>query len=276
MRAATLHIPKPCAESWDQMTPTAAGRHCTACQKPVVDFTLMTDAEILALLMQAAGKSTCGRFRAGQLDRPLLSPEPASHWRRWLGAVLTAGSLSSLSLHKAAAQTTSASYSGGGPEPSIKPVTTVAPVPTAKAQPLQNQPALAPQPQLFAQVLLVRGVVLDASSHEPIPGATVLIKNTALGTSTNAAGEFELAIATASQGGRLQVSSVGYNRVEQNIPAPTSSDSTAIVLPPMVLQTDTTMLGGLEVMVSVKPYSWRPRALYYWGKYWLTRPFRRY
>ena len=277
MRASViLSIPQPCAESWDAMTLTAAGRHCAACQKPVVDFTLKTDAEILTLLAQFVGQSTCGRFRADQLNRPFLrSPEPASRWRGWLSAVLTTVSLSALSTIKTTAQTMPAIYSGGGPEPSAKPATTVSPRPVAEAQPLINQPVTVLPPQAIAP-LLVRGVVQDAGSHDPIPGATVLIKNTVLGTSTNAAGEFELMLTSASQGTQLQISSVGYKTLIQSIPSPTGSAGAAIILPPMVLQMDTTMLGGMEVSISIKPYSWRPRALYYWGKYWLTRPFRRY
>ncbi|MDQ2793387.1 MAG: hypothetical protein M3Y12_05195, partial [Bacteroidota bacterium] len=66
MRPATfLIIPQPCPESWDAMSPTDMGRHCAACAKTVVDFTLKTDAEILAHLAGAVAGRTCGRFAAG-------------------------------------------------------------------------------------------------------------------------------------------------------------------------------------------------------------------
>ena len=37
-----LHIPTPCQESWDAMTPTADGRHCASCNHAVIDLTIMS------------------------------------------------------------------------------------------------------------------------------------------------------------------------------------------------------------------------------------------
>ena len=88
----TLTIPQPCHESWAAMSPTATGRHCAACAKTVVDFTLKTDAEILAHLAGAAPGRTCGRFAAGQLERPLQRAAPvapAARWRAWLAAIVS-------------------------------------------------------------------------------------------------------------------------------------------------------------------------------------------
>ena len=87
----SLTIPQPCHQSWSAMTPATAGRHCAACEKTVVDFTLKTDAEILAFLAGAARGRTCGRFTAGQLERPLQRPAPAApsgRWRAWLAAAV--------------------------------------------------------------------------------------------------------------------------------------------------------------------------------------------
>ncbi|WP_310394901.1 hypothetical protein [Hymenobacter sp.] len=85
-----LTIPQPCNESWAAMTPAATGHHCAACQQTVVDFTRHTDAEILAHLARAAGARTCGRFAAGQLERPLQRAAPAAltRWRAWLAAAM--------------------------------------------------------------------------------------------------------------------------------------------------------------------------------------------
>ena len=47
-RSLTLTIPEPCHESWATMTPAAQGRHCAACAKTVVDFSRMTDAQVVA------------------------------------------------------------------------------------------------------------------------------------------------------------------------------------------------------------------------------------
>ena len=81
----TLTVLQPCHENWTTMTPAAQGRHCAACNKVVVDFTQKTDAEILVLLQRTA--APCGRFRADQLNRPLLPPPvPAPRWQTWLAA----------------------------------------------------------------------------------------------------------------------------------------------------------------------------------------------
>ncbi|NML67066.1 hypothetical protein HHL22_17810 [Hymenobacter sp. RP-2-7] len=91
--ATRLTIPRPCSQSWAAMVPTGPGRRCAACQKVVVDFTRKTDAEILAYLAQADRGNTCGRFRAGQLARPLAvaaPARPAARWQAWLTGVLLA------------------------------------------------------------------------------------------------------------------------------------------------------------------------------------------
>ncbi len=66
------------------MLPSAGGRHCTSCLKTVVDFSLMSDREILSWLTNADGK-VCGRFSAGQLDRNLL---PAPERKRRIANLL--------------------------------------------------------------------------------------------------------------------------------------------------------------------------------------------
>jgi hypothetical protein len=60
------------------------GRHCAACQKTVVDFTDMSDAEIIRFL-GSAGSKVCGRLLAGQMNRPLvpLSPVQRNGGKGW-------------------------------------------------------------------------------------------------------------------------------------------------------------------------------------------------
>jgi hypothetical protein len=67
-----LRIDSPCAESWDGMQPNEEGRHCLSCQKTVVDFTFMSDEEILDW-MATRGGSFCGRMQSGQLNRELVA-----------------------------------------------------------------------------------------------------------------------------------------------------------------------------------------------------------
>lgn len=65
-----LTIPEACHEDWQKMQPDKDGRHCLSCQKTVVDFSLMTDKEILDYI-STAGDNLCGRFDYYQLNRGL-------------------------------------------------------------------------------------------------------------------------------------------------------------------------------------------------------------
>ena len=49
----SISLPKPCDENWDTMTPADKGRHCAQCCKTVVDFTLLSDGEILDIFKKA-------------------------------------------------------------------------------------------------------------------------------------------------------------------------------------------------------------------------------
>ncbi|MCR5888001.1 hypothetical protein LRS06_09455 [Hymenobacter sp. J193] len=111
----TLSVPQPCHESWAAMTPTAQGRYCAACSKVVVDFTRMSDAELLAFLQRQPATS-CGRFTSQQLNRPLAVPAAHTPWRRWLAAAALALGLSEVVASSAQAQAP-VSQLGQQPEP---------------------------------------------------------------------------------------------------------------------------------------------------------------
>ncbi|MBJ6108793.1 TonB-dependent receptor [Hymenobacter sp. BT523] len=66
-----------------------------------------------------------------------------------------------------------------------------------------------------AQTRQVSGRVLNAADKTPLPGVSVLLKGTTTGTSTNAAGEFELNV--PGSGGTLVFSFVGFESFEQPI-----------------------------------------------------------
>lgn len=153
----------PCAEPWEQMTPTARGRHCAACAQEVVDFTRKTDAELLAWFQQSGHHAACGRFRLDQLDRPLLPPPaPAPRWRGWLAALLALWT-----------------WRTAAPAAAI-----------GQQRPTQH---LQPRPvSLSLPNSTLRGQVLDQRSGLPLPNVEVQLDGTDLVAQTDTNGSFAL------------------------------------------------------------------------------------
>ena len=68
MKKMRISIENPCHEDWQKMTPETQGRFCGACEKTVVDFSEMSDAEILLYFSKPKIEKVCGRFRPEQLS----------------------------------------------------------------------------------------------------------------------------------------------------------------------------------------------------------------
>jgi hypothetical protein len=81
-----LSIPTPCTEDWNAMTPDKNGKFCASCQKTVVDFSRMSDAEIFNYFDNYKG-NTCGRFSEKQLAKPFNAPMTAKPQNRWAWAL---------------------------------------------------------------------------------------------------------------------------------------------------------------------------------------------
>lgn len=78
--ASIISVPTPCQEGWDNMTPADKGRFCASCQKTVIDFTVMTDAEVLQTFRRL-NNNVCGHFFADQLNREIKYAQPAPWWK---------------------------------------------------------------------------------------------------------------------------------------------------------------------------------------------------
>jgi hypothetical protein len=156
-----LSIPKPCAESWDAMTPTVAGRHCARCQTEVVDFTRMSEGEVLAFMASRRGQSICAFMAAPVPSVPLVKQMKGP--RRWLLAAVAF-----LSGQPLAAR---------GLPPQPLPVSTL----FAKQNPAQR-------------IVTIRGTVVDDSLQVPVQGARIYIGNTPYGIIANEHGEFSISL----------------------------------------------------------------------------------
>lgn len=72
-QAITLSIPNPCHVGWENMAATEKGRHCTSCNKTVIDFSNYTDKELADFFKSSNGR-VCGRVSKFQLDRVIATP----------------------------------------------------------------------------------------------------------------------------------------------------------------------------------------------------------
>lgn len=92
MKSYKITLGNPCTYGWQNMTPTEKGRHCLQCDKIVVDFTIMSDEQVIQYLL--THKNACGHFNKSQLGRSILLHEPKKrkhiHWPA-IAAMLVAG-----------------------------------------------------------------------------------------------------------------------------------------------------------------------------------------
>ena len=184
MKKLNLTIPEPCHQDWKKMTPTELGKFCSSCEKEVFDFTTYSDEQLIKHLDN--NNSICGRFTDKQLNRDLQLQRKQRH--NYLS--YTFSGLFSLFLLNSS--TTKAQE---------KPKT----IQTDKkftSIPLQNTRA--------NDSITVSGAVLEESRY-PLPGATVLIKGTTTGTSTDFDGKFNL---ECKKSDTLTISYVGYHSYE--------------------------------------------------------------
>ena len=100
-------------------------------------------------------------------------------------------------------------------------------------------PAVVVQAQ---QARTVQGAVTSAENNETLPGVTVVVKGTNLGTTTDGQGRFSLPLPTSTTGGvTLRISSIGY--VAQEVAVGATQTTIQVKLTP-----DNTNLDEVEVV----------------------------
>lgn len=66
-----VNLPEPCHEDWNKMDSQEKGRFCGSCEKLVIDFSVMSDIEIVNYFKEYKGQNTCGHFKKNQINRHL-------------------------------------------------------------------------------------------------------------------------------------------------------------------------------------------------------------
>lgn len=57
------------SQKWEDMEPVSGGRYCQGCQKDVIDFTQLSNQEIIDYFEQKSKVKTCGHFSEEQLKQ---------------------------------------------------------------------------------------------------------------------------------------------------------------------------------------------------------------
>jgi hypothetical protein len=198
MQQIKLSIPEPCHENWQAMTPTQQGRFCNACAKQVIDFSAMSDAEVLHYFSNIQNKKVCGRAYPDQLDRTIAMPSYPKKKLFWYWNYITLFFLFFSKSNHAKAQ--------GG----IKVI---------EAQKLNDNKAAnitaALQGRLggiaASTTNAIKGKVIDEDGLA-VAGATVLVKDTKQATVSDADGFYKLNANTKIN--VLEITAVGFEKQE--------------------------------------------------------------
>lgn len=77
-----VFIKEPCFEDWNSMTSNKLGRHCSKCEKTVVDFTKWDQVDIHNYMTN--NQNVCGRFQPHQLNNPTYKNYQLNYSRMFL------------------------------------------------------------------------------------------------------------------------------------------------------------------------------------------------
>jgi hypothetical protein len=194
-------IPEPCHENWQQMTPNEQGRHCMSCQKTVIDFSLMSDQEILQYI-STAGSHVCGRFNNDQLNKTYKERtiKRSFSWRyAWNMVVATFLMTGNVAM---------AQSKGDGKKDS-------AIVNNVKKPDYDNVLVVG---KIAARPVkaTITGTVVDDSTGKPIVFASVRLESEEAGIAANKEGKFKLKTEGYYKT-TLVVSAVGYTTKEYEV-----------------------------------------------------------
>ncbi|NML35820.1 hypothetical protein HHL17_01305 [Chitinophaga sp. G-6-1-13] len=203
----TVSIPHPCHQPWEDMTPDTRGRFCGSCQKSVIDFSVLSDSQLIELLSDTSQKY-CGRFKKSQLDRLILPEQQATSLLpvAVLGVMLSAGL------------------------PAI-------------ASAADNHQLSATSDTTVSRTITGKVTEKDGTV---VPGTSVFIKGMKTGTAVNEQGLYQLSVPSISpeQHMTLVFSFIGFDRVEVPL---TGQQTVDVVLTPAVMGGCVVVAGGAFV-----------------------------
>lgn len=167
-----IEIKKPCSEKLQSRDKKTGTRYCNSCAQNVIDFSGMTDDEIIRIIENGNG-NLCGSFRVSQVGRQLIPSykqrETASYPRVLATFLLLSGS-GALSAQDGAAETKNRHPSA---------IT-------------EDRDQVAPFVQTTKPEGVIKGIVCRSKSGKPLRYCSVTLHlDTALTVYSSDKGEFE-------------------------------------------------------------------------------------
>jgi hypothetical protein len=175
--AFTVKIEKPCTVNLAGMNKHEFGLFCTHCDKNVIDFSGMSDEEIIRIVEKTSGKF-CGRFSPRQLNRVFEATQnkPATpRLKKILAGLFALGMLEAGELN-------------------AEPIDGEKIVQTDSNKNVNEAPQIPVSPVGDTAKYVLHGILLDQYSNAPVCYATIEIPGTAIFTRSDSAGKFALVI----------------------------------------------------------------------------------
>jgi len=169
----SVNIEKPCSQDWNLMKDNYGGKFCSACQKSVVDYSQLSDKEVLRVLKQNNFKG-CGRFSQKQLNKPFT--EKANRISFLPFFKVFSGLLLFGTAEKALAR-----------QP--KPETFI-----SERKELSSRSNFQKYSVKKDSIKIVKGAVISSEDNIGLPGAIISIEGTKKQTQTDLDGNFSIEI----------------------------------------------------------------------------------
>lgn len=175
------------------MSPTEQGRFCQVCERNLVDFTQMSDTQLVHYFRTNKGK-ICGRFSQTQLDRKLNYPQATNPSYSKAIGLLFSGLLTTSTLEAQQSET-------------------AFPLPIVNSVELGEVELIEGPQKVEETPFEVKGTVTDEDG-EALIGATVLLKSSQQGTITDIDGRFNMTIPADYDNPVLVFSYTGFTTQE--------------------------------------------------------------
>jgi len=189
-----LHIPEPCYENWEKMSASERGRFCASCQKEVIDFTGMSDQQLVQFFRKPSAGSICGRLNQDQLETDIRIPQKRIPWLKYFFRFTLPAFLVSM---KATAQ--------GQIRFSMSDTVLIKPQNVVSKSAMKN----CENPKALTSVEIKGRVVDEAGTG--IAYASVVVEGTITGTVCDSQGDFNLKTVQSVKQPVLLFSAVGYS-----------------------------------------------------------------